>query len=118
MAIKKLTSLNFPFIPITLIVRQRELKLEALLDTGFDGFVVVPTEMLSNGHPPDGYLPWTLADGSKTLAPAYIGVVKLKGIGSFSVIVTALGDEVMVGRRLSDKFKLILDHGKKLIVEL
>src|SRR5262252_9663720 len=35
---------------------------EALLDTGFDGDVIIPEGLMTNGKPPDSYLRFTLAD--------------------------------------------------------
>lgn len=73
MAIKKsIISQRFPYIPLQIQVRQRKEKIEALLDTGFDGDIAVPKGMLTNGDVPDGLLPWKLADGSKIIAAAYI----------------------------------------------
>lgn len=45
---------------------------------------------------------WTLADGSDAGAPVYRDTVELAALGSFPVIVTALGDEVVVGRTFTD----------------
>ncbi len=103
MAIRKITSHNFPFIPIIISVRGRVEKLEALIDTGFEGDVVVPKGLLTNGDPPDTLLPWQLADGKVVLAPVYAGKIKMGTIASFGV---------------TDRFKVIFDHGRKVIVEL
>lgn len=106
MALSKIVSNNFPFIPIVVTVRKRIEKVEALIDTGFEGDIVVPKGLLTNGDPPDTILPWQLADGK----------VKLRNI-SFTVSVITLGNEVMIGRGVIDRFKVIFDHGKKVIVE-
>lgn len=118
MAIRKIISNNFPFIPIEITVRHRVEKIEALVDTGFEGDVVVPKGMLTNGDPPDTLLPWQLADGKVVLAPVYAGKIKLGKLSSFTVSVVTLGNEVMIGRGITDRFKVIFDHGRKIIVEL
>jgi predicted aspartyl protease len=61
----------FPYILLTVAIRNREERVEALLDTGFDGDIVIPPHLLTNGTPPESYLRWTLADGSTVMAPAY-----------------------------------------------
>lgn len=61
MAIKRIISNNFPFIPIVVTVRKRVEKVKALVVT--------------------------------------------------------LGNEVMIGRGITDKFKIIFDHGRKVIIE-
>lgn len=118
MAIRtSITSQHFPYIPLQVQVRQRKEKVEALLDTGFDGDIAIPKGMLTNGDPPDGLLPWQLADGSKIVAPAYIGRVKINNIASFAVVVIALGDEPIVGQGVIKNLTIILEHGRKIIIE-
>ncbi len=112
-----LTSSRFPYIPITLQVLNRNIKTEALIDTGFDGAVTVPPEMILNGKPPQGYLPWTLADGKKVDAPYFLGKAKIGKFEAINVLITALGDEPLIGRGVTDKFKVTFDHGRKVIVE-
>lgn len=114
---KRFKSPQFPFLPIRIRIRQREENVMALLDTGFDGDVAVPAHLLTNGDPPDGYLPWQLANGSTVLAPAFIGTVKVGSLGSYHMVIIALGDEPLVGRGLADHFTIILDHGRELIIE-
>jgi predicted aspartyl protease len=50
---------------------------KALLDTGFDGDLAVPMELIANGQPPDEYRSWTLADGSMIVAPLCYGTVRV-----------------------------------------
>ena len=114
---ERITSQRFPYVPIRVSVQQREVALEALVDTGFDGGVAVPPTIVTNGETPDGYLPWTLADGTQVLLPAYRGTVQLDGFPSFPTVVIALGDEPIVGRQVSDRFRVVLDHGQQVVVE-
>lgn len=93
------------------------MKINALIDTGFDGDIVVPSKMITNGHPPNGYSRWTLADGNTILAPYFLGSIKIGGYKALSVSITTLGDESLIGRGVTDKFKIIFDHGKKVTVE-
>lgn len=112
----QLVSHRFPFIQITLRV-QREETVEALLDTGFDGHVVVPLRLVSNGQA-NGHLRWTLADGSTVLAPYYLGTIQVGSMGPFPAVITALGDEPLIGREIASHFTITLDHSRRVVVEL
>lgn len=107
---------RFPYLPIRVSVRGQELDLEALLDTGFDGHVVVPTDLLGDGDRPDGYLRWKLADGSPVLAPYYLGSLAIGRLGPYPVVVTALGDEGLVGQQVAERVSILLDHGQRVLV--
>lgn len=111
-------SSRFPYLKLTIKVLSRNLKVEALVDTGFSGEVVLPSEMIMNGQPPKGYSRWTLADGSTKLAPNFLGTVRIGKFKPIDVSIAVLGDEPLIGRGLTDRFKVIFDHGKKIIVEL
>ena len=113
---RRLTSFHFPYLPLHLLVGRRSTDVEALLDTGFDGDVAVPPEVLS-GQSPNEYVIWTLADGSPVLAPAFVATAQLGDLDPFPVLVTALGDEPLIGRGVSDRFKVTLDHGHQVVVE-
>lgn len=125
---KQLISSRFPYIPLHLNLKlgKREhvaIDTEALVDTGFTGDLAVPAAWIKNGHRPDGYVTWMMADGSDIWAPIYLGTVRLPDLEEGKPIlipltITVLGNEVIAGRGLIDHFKLIFDHGRKLIVEL
>jgi predicted aspartyl protease len=113
----QVVSTHFPYLPIRLTVRAQTVAIEAFLDTGFDGDIVVPQGVLIDVGTPHNYVRWLLADGSPVQAPAYLGVVEVGSLGAFSAAVTILGDEPLVGRGLTDRFRVILDHGSEVIVE-
>ena len=52
------TSAHFPYLTIRVTIRQplarnqQEIRIEALVDTGFDGGVVIPKEFLDPSLPP------------------------------------------------------------------
>jgi predicted aspartyl protease len=110
------TSERFPYLPIRLSVDQQVIDVEALVDTGFNGDLVMPLDLIG-GVTPSSHLYWALADGSPVRAPVYRGAVQLGSLGTFPILVTALGDEPIIGRGLTDRFRVILDHGRRLIVE-
>jgi predicted aspartyl protease len=114
------TSSRYPYIPVTISINKRTETVEALLDTGFEGDVIIPEGFMTNGKPPDSYLRFTLADPTATvLAPAYLGTVEVAHLGdagAFPAIISALGTEPMIGRNLARRFRITLDRGSRVIV--
>jgi hypothetical protein len=47
----RLESERFPYLPLRLVVRDQTHEIEALIDTGFDGDVAVPPDVLADGEP-------------------------------------------------------------------
>jgi predicted aspartyl protease len=113
----RLVSDRFPYLPIRLTIRGTTFTLEALLDTGFDGDVIVPTGVISERLPPNNQITWTLADGSEVTAPVYLGRVALEGLGTVPVSMSIIGTEPLVGLNLAKRFAVTLDHGERVIVE-
>jgi predicted aspartyl protease len=114
---RRLISPHFPYIPLVLTIGQTALTLDAFLDTGFDGGIVVPQALIAPEITPDTSQVWYLADGSAITAPAYQATVRLEHLGTFPVTVTAIREEALVGRRLISNFRIILDFGRRVIVE-
>src|SRR5437016_59810 len=117
---KTFTSAHFPYIPVTVFLNKRVETVEALLDTGFDGDLIIPKGLMTNGKPPDSYLRFTLADQVTTvLAPAYLGrveVAELGDAGLYSAIISVLGTKAIIGRNLVRHFHIALDHGRQVII--
>lgn len=113
---RRLVSSRFPYLPIDLSIRGRQWSLDALIDTGFDGHIVVPQDTLA-GDVGDLNLSYRLADGSSFVRDAFVGSVDLAGLGRFPALVIALGTECLIGRGITDQLRLILDHGQRVIAE-
>jgi len=118
---KTLTSARYPYIPLTVVINKRSETIEALLDTGFDGDIILPEGLLTNGKPPDSYLRFILADqATSVLAPAYLGrveIAELGDAGASAAIIGVLGNEPIIGRNLARRFRITLDHGRQVILE-
>ena len=118
---RRLVSSHFPYLPIRVQVGQHTIDTEALLDTGFDGAVVLPVSLLegllANGVPPLRYMHLTLADGSTLLAPRYTGTLRIGQLEPFRVDVVVLGDEPIVGLTATNRYYVGLDHGRQIIIE-
>ena len=59
---RRLVNTRFPYLPVSLRIRQRTVDVDALVDTGFDGHMVIPSDSMA-GEIPDANLLYGLADG-------------------------------------------------------
>jgi predicted aspartyl protease len=116
----RLVSEHFPYLPIEVIFPSLAiwLRLEALLDTGFDGGLIIPEDAAQRLGPPEGLSHWRLPDGTELTTPDWEGLLELRGvIRDLAVTVSALGDETIMGRAAMSHFAIVLDHGRRLVVE-
>jgi hypothetical protein len=61
---------------------------------------------------------WYLADGTPVEVPSYDGSIRLEGLsGQHSVTVSCLGPSSLVGIGLLRNYRVILDHGREVIIE-
>lgn len=114
---KTLTSSRFPYLPVKVSIK-KDFELEALVDTGYDGGVILPPKLISNGEVSGWLVECKLADDSMVKVPAYIGLVRLGSKKLNDITVLVMGDEPIIGREIIKHFKVIFDHGRKIIVEL
>ena len=114
---QRLTSDHFPYLPISVRILSNSHETEALLDTGFDGDVILPAELVTDGEVPDWHVTCRLADGSEVLAPVYAGAVRVGLVDISPILVMIMGDEPLVGRSVVEHFSVTLDHGRRVIVD-
>jgi predicted aspartyl protease len=117
---KTYTSDHFPYIPVDVFLNKKTETVEALLDTGFDGDLIIPESLMSNDEQPDSYVKYKLADEeTEVLAPTYLGrveVARLGGAGEYAAMISVFGTEAVIGRNLARHFHITLDHGRQLII--
>ena len=75
----RLVTAHFPYLPIRVQVGQYTIDTEALLDTGFDGAIILPSALVANGVPAERYVRVVLADSSRVLAATYVGMLRTDG---------------------------------------
>ncbi|MPZ13519.1 MAG: hypothetical protein GEU73_03700 [Chloroflexi bacterium] len=107
---------RFPYLPLVLDLGSRSESVEAFIDTGFDGDLALPTDLLQGGRPVANFN-CVFADGSEVKTPVYRGRVRVGGLGVFRVEIIEIGDEPVIGRGVTDRFTLILDHGRQVRVQ-
>jgi predicted aspartyl protease len=115
-AVDRVESARFPYLPVAFTVRGSTRTAEALVDTGFDGYLAVP-EALLRGVAPSGHQMVGLADGSALRIPYYRGLIRLGELSPVPCLIITLGDEVIVGRRVTDRYYMVFDRGRRVIVE-
>ena len=114
-----ITSPRFPYLEIQITVRGRTVQEWAYMGTGFDGYVVVPRGQARVFGPHDYVSLWELGDASLAQAEEYLGQVRLVGLAkTFLARITALGNEYIIGRALLDRWRILLDSGERVEVEL
>lgn len=110
-------SREYPFLPVTLEVRNFRESVPAFVDTGLDGFLILPDRYLAQLGPPDFVGRWTLADGSTIEAAEFRGALRIEGLPLLvQARITCLGAEVILGRAVLDRFSVTFDHGHRIIV--
>ena len=114
---RKIISTRFPYIPVQVFVSENIYKLEALIDTGFDGQVILPPSLVANGQLPKRFVICKLADNSIVEMLAHRGSIKLGGKKLKDVLVIIMGDEPIIGREVIKHFKITLEYGRKIILD-
>lgn len=111
-----IVSARFPYLPIRVYVDNMTYEADALLDTGFSGGVILPSEVLPAESRVAGYERLTLADNSQIVASYYTGTLEVDGFHPIQTTVTAMGEEVIVGLQIISRFYVLLDHGERVVV--
>ena len=116
---EQLVSPRFPYLPVRVYGRSINYEGDALVDTGFAGGVILPSSYQPDDVSPARYREWTLGDGSRRNAPTYRGRVAIDGFPllPFPIAITIMGNEPIIGVRVIRHFSVILDHGRRVIVE-
>ena len=91
----------------------------AYVDTGFDGYLIIPAAQTVLLGPSQFSAPWELGDGSIVQAQKYRGDVRVSSLAvAIPARITLLGEEYLVGRGIVDHLRMTFDHGQRLLVEV
>ena len=109
-------SRQYPFLPVMFEARRIHQDVLAFVDTGFDGFLILPEAYLPQLGAPDFVGRWSLADGSVVEAAEYRGTIAITGLPPVvHARITCLGTEAILGRAVLDRFAITFDHGRRII---
>ncbi len=93
----------YPYLQVQCRIYDREFDASGLVDTGFDGGLVIPeSERFGLPQPPRQVLV-RLGDGSLARTGEFVGTVSL-GKRQMKVTVMFLGEEYLIGRHRSTTF--------------
>ena len=113
-----IVSENYPYVQVRLSVREQQFEVQAYIDTGFDGYVIVPDWyglMLGLG---DYVSRWRLGDGSEVEAEDYLGTAEIVGLPmAIPARISRLGNEFMIGRGIIDHFRVTFNRGQTIEIE-
>jgi len=113
-----LVSRDYPYVQVRVTVRSFSSLFRALLDTGFDGHLVLPEALGSQLGNPDQLVKTRLADGTERDSPLYLGGVEVVGLGVvYLARLTLLGDECLMGQGIIRRLKVTFDHGSQIVIE-
>ena len=110
-----MTSLLLPFVPVRIELGGRVFEENAILDTGFDGEIVIPQARVA-GLQPDDSARFVFPDGTVVEPDIFRGIVRLADMEPTVAEIAALGTEFIVGIRILRHYEVILDHGQRVII--
>jgi predicted aspartyl protease len=111
-------SKDYPYLQVKVTVHNVSFTSRALLDTGFDGHLVLPEALGSQFGRPHYLVKVRLADGTERESPEYRGGVEIVGLGVIHMgRLTLLGDECLMGQGIIKRLKVTFDHGSQIVVE-
>ena len=115
---ERAVSTHSPYIPIRVHIQGFVLETEALVDTGFDGGLLLPPLRLPDVEPSNLTRSFRVGDGRIFPLPAYVGEVEILGVNRRIRTIVALGaPEVLIGRTVTAHFRVTFDHGREVVVE-
>jgi predicted aspartyl protease len=120
--ISAVRSTTFPYLPVHVRLGNQqypdyEFDVDALVDTGFDGGLSVPQDLIPSTVPSLGQYFCELADGSSLLAFAYLGFISIGHLQPVRAIVIALPHQTLLGRSVTNHFRLSFYYGRQVIVD-
>jgi predicted aspartyl protease len=109
----------YPYVEVEFTVGAfRSSTVLAYVDTGFDGYLIIPGTQTSILGPPQFFVPWELGDGSVVQAQEYRGDILISRLSiSIPARITLMGEEYLLGRGVVDHLRMTFDHGQRLLLE-
>ena len=113
---REVVSDRFPLLPIRFRVNGRSFEELGILDTGFEGGLSVPPDLLGEIDSPNATVHLAPFGSGLIERPLLDGVFEIGDYGPFPVEVVAFGDEILIGQAVIAFFTVTLDHGRRITV--
>jgi hypothetical protein len=94
-----------------------EFDVDALVDTGFDGGLVFPHSLIPRRVARVGDRLCELADGSFFQAPVYLDFETIGSLQPVDTVVMAFPHQAVLGRAVTNHFKLTFFYGRQIVLE-
>jgi predicted aspartyl protease len=116
----RLVTPAYPYVEIAFVIDTfRSPTVLAYVDSGFDGYLLVPAAQSVLFGPSQFSTSWELGDGSVVQAQEYRGEVQVVGLPlTVPARITFLGEEYLLGRGVVDRLRMTFDRGQRLILEI
>jgi hypothetical protein len=108
-----MAALPYPQVEVIARIGTMDLLLEAWLDTGFEGGLMVPASLRHEILSPYDDAPFRLADGHQVRVPAWSGEVEIAG-HPFPCEIIGLGKQVLIGLEVLNQFDVEFSRGTEL----
>jgi hypothetical protein len=115
-------STRFPYLSVhvrlgNLQYPDFEFDVDALVDTAFDGGLIVPRDLIPGRVHSPGQQWCEFADGIRVLVPFYQGFLTIGSLQPVAAYVMALPNQALLGRAVTDHFKLTFWYGRQGVLE-
>lgn len=105
-----------PLASLTLILQGKRRRFQAVLDTGFNGYLSVPQSMADrSGWYFSGYEEYEIATGDRVRERVYLGEVISGGDRMTTHVVTSRAKDILIGTRMLSRHELHIDFKKRSI---
>jgi hypothetical protein len=120
--ISPVRSSRFPYLPVHLTIGNPlypdfQLDIEAYIDTGFDGGLIVPPSMIPDRVHPAGEMDCQLADGSTIRTAAYRGFVSVGSLQPMPAMILTIPGRALLGLAVTNRYRLSFVYGRQVILE-
>lgn len=113
-----MSSPPYPSLAIRFVAGDVAVETWAVVDTGFDGHLVVPGSFVTNLPSPEYTRRVRTASGEVVLVPVYAGTIELVAQpGLIDAFILVLGDEYLIGLETINHFAVTFDHGLRVVVD-
>jgi len=111
----RINSQDEPVVPISLVLGKRRLRMRAIVDTGFNGYLSVPMSLVKSWYF-FGYEKYEIATGDIVEEKVYLGKIIWNQKFQDVYAVTSHSKDILIGTKLLRQNRLFIDFRKKKIV--